>query len=346
MISPAHHTRCESIHAAHDLWAITCYFNPCRYRRRLANYRLFRSRLKTPLIAVELSFNGRMDLGPADADILLQFTSGDVMWQKERLLNLALGALPPECRYVAWIDADVMFERHDWPELAARALDDCPLVQLFSDAWLLDADWTADRPPQQHVERHRPSFAAGLRSGLDVDTCLIHPSLNVRTGTYAIGLAWAARRELLDRHGLLDINIIGGGDRAMLTAACGRFDHCREWHCQNEHQRRCYRRWAEPFHDSVQGRVRSIPGNLYHFWHGSMQHRSAHTRHIGLRPFDFDPDRDIALDANGCWRWNSDKQGLHDYVRDYFMTRREDEAPQTAVAPVTTAEFQRQPLPE
>ncbi len=31
-----------------ELWAITCYFNPIGYRRKLANYRLFRHRLSVP----------------------------------------------------------------------------------------------------------------------------------------------------------------------------------------------------------------------------------------------------------------------------------------------------------
>src|SRR2546429_9079813 len=34
------------------LWAITCYFNPMGWRRRLANYHAFRRRLSLPLITV------------------------------------------------------------------------------------------------------------------------------------------------------------------------------------------------------------------------------------------------------------------------------------------------------
>ena len=38
------------------LWAITSYFNPVGYQRRLENYRIFRQRLTVPLVTVELSF--------------------------------------------------------------------------------------------------------------------------------------------------------------------------------------------------------------------------------------------------------------------------------------------------
>ena len=50
-------------------WAITCYFNPVGYRRRLENYHLFRQRLNVPLVTVELSFDERFQLSAGDADI-------------------------------------------------------------------------------------------------------------------------------------------------------------------------------------------------------------------------------------------------------------------------------------
>ena len=79
---------------AKDFWAITCYFNPIGYRRRLENYRVFRQRLKLPLVAVELSFDKRFELAAGDAEILVQVHSPSILWQKERLLNVALKSVP------------------------------------------------------------------------------------------------------------------------------------------------------------------------------------------------------------------------------------------------------------
>ena len=101
---------------ASDFWAITSYFNPAGYGSRRANYRHFRKHLGVPLVAVELSFDGNFELTEGDAEILIQLTGGDVMWQKERLLNLALEALPPECDKVMSIDCDVIFTDPDWCE--------------------------------------------------------------------------------------------------------------------------------------------------------------------------------------------------------------------------------------
>jgi hypothetical protein len=67
-----------------SLWVVTSFFNPAGYRRKLANFRRFRERLGTPLVAVELGFGGRFSLDRRDADILVRVQDGDVLWQKER----------------------------------------------------------------------------------------------------------------------------------------------------------------------------------------------------------------------------------------------------------------------
>src|SRR5215204_6644330 len=96
-------------HPAQPLWAITSYFNPMRYGRRLANYRLFREHLKVPLLTVELSFGAEdFELREGEADILVQLRGQDILWQKERLLNVALGELPSGCTKVVWLDCDVV----------------------------------------------------------------------------------------------------------------------------------------------------------------------------------------------------------------------------------------------
>jgi colanic acid/amylovoran biosynthesis glycosyltransferase len=172
------------------LWAVTCYFNPAGWQRRLHTYRLFREALQIPLVAVELGRAGRLDLTREDADILLQVPDGDVLWQKERLLNLALGALPADCEAVAWLDCDVLFERADWPRLTLEALQTQPIVQLFRQVHYLGPDWQPGLPLDGAIERSRPSIAAGVAGGLPV------------APVSRIPLARAAPRHLCQRHGL------------------------------------------------------------------------------------------------------------------------------------------------
>jgi len=74
----------------------------------------------------------------------------------------------------------------------------------------------------------------------------------------------------------------------------------------------------------VKGRVGFVEGDLVHLWHGEVEHRRYHERWSEFGRFQFDPFRDIALDPNGVWRWNSDKREMHEYVRAYFASRMED----------------------
>ena len=63
--------------AGQALWAITSYFNPMCYRRRLANYRRFRDTLAVPLATIELGFDDEYELGPGDADLTLNLEVDD-----------------------------------------------------------------------------------------------------------------------------------------------------------------------------------------------------------------------------------------------------------------------------
>ena len=114
-------------------WAITSYFNPCRYTSRLRNFRRFRRALTVPLIAVEWGYQGQFDLTDADADIVVRANGTDVLWQKERLLNLGLARLPPHVECLAWLDSDVVLERADWARAAVDQLHSHQIVQLFSE---------------------------------------------------------------------------------------------------------------------------------------------------------------------------------------------------------------------
>jgi hypothetical protein len=49
------------------LWAITSYFNPAGYRRRLSNFKIFRERLGIPLVVVELTYGPDFELEKQDA---------------------------------------------------------------------------------------------------------------------------------------------------------------------------------------------------------------------------------------------------------------------------------------
>jgi hypothetical protein len=312
------------MNAPADLWAITSYFNPARYRRRLTNYRLFRQHLKIPLVTAELSFGGAFDLQPGDADVLVQLRDGDVMWQKERLLNIALQALPNSCRKVVWMDCDTIVGAPDWPARVSEALDDFPVVQPYGRVHHLQRDASVeDLGNPGKILFSQSSLAWAVRRGYPARNCLNGTATFEREAIWG-GFMWAARRDLVQERGLHDACILGGGDFAFACAAFGCFDVVILQEAMNERQRECYLAWAEPFFQAVRAEVIHVDCPIYHLWHGCLLDRHYEERQQGLHAFHFDPYRDIALTDNQVWRWNSDKPLLHQYVRDYFALRKED----------------------
>jgi hypothetical protein len=305
------------------LWAITSYFNPVGYASRLRNYRIFRANLAPPLAVVELSLNGRFELRRDDAEIVVQITGGDVLWQKERLLNLTLGCLPEECDKVAWVDCDAIFATPNWAERTDDVLDEFPLVQPFRERRNLSRGAQAPLEISSFFDSISESVAYKIALGeAHADDFRQSEAPLARNST--AGIAWAARRDLLEAHGLYDACILGSGDRAVLCAAMGLFDYGVEAVGMHGRQIEHYLTWAEPFHRAIGGRVGFVDGSVLHLWHGDLSNREYAKRHQGLSRFDFDPFSDITLAPSGCWRWNGSKSEMREYVRAYFESRKED----------------------
>jgi len=306
--------------AVDDLAVVTTYFNPSRYRTKLENYRRFRQpfvQSNQDLVTVELAFSdSEFSLESTQKHPVIRIRADSVLWQKERLLNLALQALPPSFTKVAWLDCDLLFSNPSWLLETSRALEECRLVQPFEAVVRL--------PMGFHVYSgdglvYR-SFAAVYRA---------HPTAHL-CGNFDIhghtGFAWAARRDLLSSIGFYDACIAGSGDHMMAHDACGDWQSScvRRDVGRTETQANHFRNWAEPFGTAVDGKLHSVAGTVLHLWHGEIQHRRYADRHAELAGFSFDPVADIAIDSSGAWKWNSNKPELHRWARQYFDHRLED----------------------
>jgi hypothetical protein len=300
--------------------AITAYFNPAGYRNRLLNFRTFRQHLGVPLVAVEFSPTADFDLQRDDADVLIQITDGDVMWQKERLLNIALATLP-DCEAVAWLDCDVLLLAEDWVKRTLRRLDSCKLVQPFSR---VTETPPGARPMVRRGDVARLSFAYQYQTGEIGQRELATWRVGDDPVPLHCGYAWVARRELLTTHGFYDASILGGATREIATAALGELDALAACRTRTPAQLEHVLAWAEPFASDVAGDVGCIHGDLTHLWHGSTADRGYGMRYQVLVENCFNPRSDIEH-TGGCWRWASDKPGLHEGASRYFASRREDD---------------------
>ncbi len=307
---------------------ITSYFNPNRYRTKRFNYEIFRRSLEISgirCLTIECVFNGDQPDLVSSPD-LLRIHAKDVMWQKERLLNLAIGRLAEDCEVVAWLDCDVLFENPDWAVQAVAALDAHAIVQLFSEAVRLPRDWSWD---SLDGDRWR-SFGAVIKRS---PNALLEGDFARHGHT---GFAWAARRELLLRHGLYDACIAGSGDHMMAHAFAGDWSgRCIDRIVGRDNQHRAhFEDWSARIFRDVRARVTAVPGTLFHLWHGDIDHRRYVLRNRQLAAFDFDPRRDLRIGGSGAWEWASEKHALHSWAADYFGHRREDGADDNRAAQI------------
>jgi hypothetical protein len=303
------------------VWAITSYYNPARFKRRLPNYRIFRANLGIPLVTVELSFDGHFELTEKDADVLVQISGGAVLWQKERLLNVALKSVPPDVDNIAWLDSDVIFERSDWVDEANKQLEAFYIVQLFSDI----VDLTQDHKSTTGHHDAAPS-GRGVVSLLGERNSGIAAILEqvAQARSKCVGFAWAARREILEKHGLYDAMVVGGGVRALAAAMYGQFETLAKVYQLNGARQQHYLKWARPYHRTIGERIGHVDGRLYHLWHGEAGNRKYSERHRWFSGFNFDPDADLAIGPNGAWHWARSRPDLEQFFANYFMNRAED----------------------
>jgi hypothetical protein len=282
-----------------------------------------------PLVTVELSFDGRFELTVDDADILIQLSGGAVLWQKERLLNLAVKAVPTNVEKIAWLDCDVILERADWVDEAERQLNEFNVVQLFSAAVHINSEDHEKRSDPCNGHASVPGIAslsnAGELLSLEMQELDRIKFVSKKEEISKIGLAWAANRRLLEDHGFYDAAIVGGGDTLMVSAMYGRFEALINKYMFDTTRQQHYLKWAVPFHKSVAERIAHVSGTLYHLRHGEIKKRGLRDRQERLAGFDFDPDLDLKIGPNGAWQWARPRTDLEDFLRQYFIGRAEDD---------------------
>ncbi|HCS55012.1 MAG TPA: hypothetical protein DIW81_26070, partial [Planctomycetaceae bacterium] len=287
------------------LGLLTCYFNPCRYQNIRDNYFRFRKGLNQPITTVELSFDDHFEIEDA---IRIRGQAENLLWQKERLLNLGIQSLPSAVDKVAWLDADILFLNSEWFRLTEQALDEMPVVQMAEQILQLDEAGGL-------IERQE-SLGSGWTSGK-----MARP----RHPWFHTGFAWACQRDFLPESGLYDQDVIGGADAAMALSWVGRGAERMNRERATPGMLNAFGNWEQSFAEQSKGNLGCIRGDLCHFWHGKKSGRMYVERMDWLKADDFDPATDIERDTSGLWRWSSNKPEMHRQVAAYFSRRNEDE---------------------
>ena len=304
---------------ADDLAVVSCFFNSENYQSKRAALEAFCASLDGSPLAL---YRAEVAYGSADfvlppGDRVLQLRADDVMWQKERLLNLVVSGLPERYTKVAWLDADILFERPSWARETSQLLDDYAVVQPYTHAFRLR------RGEREHRGESDPWFSyAAVRTAM---------AGVARFGPYWAhghpGYAWAARREVLSRVGLYDAAVMGTADDLMAHAFGGDFlSEClRLTFLGNTAYLEHYRQWAESAFELVRGRVGVVDGAALHLWHGALANRGYGTRKVDLVSLGYDPVKHLRVNRDGMWSWSSSASLIRETCARYFASRREDD---------------------
>ena len=329
------------------LYVVTAISNIQGYKSRYKLYENFSKYLdkfeNVTLYTVELAYRGApFVVTQADNPHHVQIRGDQPFWHKENLLNIGFKHLPPEAKYVAWLDADIEFLDPNWAENTINLLDKTPVIQMFSRcrdlgpsdevlyevpsfmAYLPDLRDNLFRD-RSKLRIHRPSSQGKVLHNLEYTSLLPPAALQPNPG-----MAWAARRDFLDQiGGLIDWCVISPGDWHM--ACCFAelintfidrkicYSHKLSQGYQNrlrEHQARC-----SALLDAPAG---MLEGRIAHHWHGSRVNRGYGPHWDILLNNDFDPDLDLTLDSHGLYRVRPFREKLLQDVLDNLNGRQED----------------------
>lgn len=306
-----------------SLYAITTYYNPAGYRRRLQNYKVFRDNLNCPLITIEHSVNGQFELKTGDADILIQLDGGSTLWQKERLLNIAIDHVPNGIKNVAWIDCDMIFLDPAWTLQTEKLLNDFDFVQLFSE--LIDLPKNAGFDFLNFSgDASIPSLTYALQQSGDRDDIFQVSLTSVVARSSVPGGAWASKIDIVKHIGFYDHMVLGSGDSAFAQAI---FDETESFIIKTKMGsawRDEYLNWTATIPSESKERVGFRSGTIFHLWHGNISNRQYGLRHNILAEVDFVPSRDLVMCENGLWHLKNDKSNVAAAIEFYFATRHED----------------------
>lgn len=316
-----------------ELVILTTYFNPCRYVSRRQNYDVFMQGMRAAgvtCITVECAFGDAPFELPAALDVL-QLRSATLLWQKERLLNLAASWLPATCRYVAWLDCDIVFENNNWASELVAVLQQYPVAQVWESCLRLEQGGGEGAVP----DRVR-SFAAVMQA----QPATLHAG---RYDTHGhTGYGWAMQRSLFDSVGLYEAAISGSADHFMAHAIYGDYNFCIQNALKHDRaQIQHLQAWGQRFYEQVQGRLGVVAGEIRHLWHGEAQHRRYFLRMHEITDLGFNPWTDLQQQPGRPLEWHADmrKPRLRQYFIDYFQSRREDgEQSQLQNQPLTVKE--------
>jgi hypothetical protein len=305
-----------------DLYIVTTVFNPFGFKSRVRLYNHFKKHMEdsgAKLFTVEAAFGDRpFEATSPHNSMNLQLRTNQVIWHKERLINLGMKKLfhwVPSARYLGWYDADISFGNSNWVSETTHQLSHLSVVQPFSSAINLNSSGD----PMWNCPSSMRSFIEGR--GFHQTPAL--PVLNTYKGHP--GLAWNITREAFEGvGGLYDKCVAGSADTVMSNSFKGDYSVYLPAP-QSAPMIQSMKDWQEKADLYVRGRIGYTRGSVLRQWHGQSGNRDYDKRWSVMSYHQFDPTTDVVDDEQGMLAWAGNKPHLEDDIRLSLSGRNEDE---------------------
>lgn len=287
-----------------DFYFVTCFFNLFPCPERTANFHIFYENLRqitNNIFVVEAVLSGQEPILNLSENYKVVNCQNNGLWIKENLLNVAVAQLPRHCKYVAWLDCDIIFENQNIIADAKESLETNKIIQLFEHVIRLDF---AGKEQSKHL-----SVGSGYQKGMTMTDF----KKNCHTG-----FAWAMKKEtFFELGGLFEYAIAGGGDGMMTTFILETFDSM--WKNVRTPYKRCAAKTASRWKSVIAGKFGFAPGTIRHLWHGPkfLQWKEKHETLKVFRPFI-----DIRKNAEGIFEWTNKNPILQDKIAYLLYTDR------------------------
>lgn len=312
--------------------------NPVRWRSRYANYQKFAKHVADSgaiLYTCEIAFGGRaFEITQPDNPFHLQLRTTDELWHKENGMNLMMARLPADAKYIAWIDADVMFQRPDWAQETLHLLQHYDFIQMFSYAHDMNSNNEITSTHSGFMFQYAEVVSnrvANITAGDFSKAAFIPPHLSSTSGSggssgyWHPGFAWAAKKTALNAvGGLIDFSILGSADWHMAWSLIGKANYSLAAGL-TQNYRNGVKEWEARANQHIKQNVSYMPGSVTHSFHGLKAKRYYGSRWKLLVNSKYDPLVDIKKDTQGLWQLSGNNLTLRDGIREYARIRNEDE---------------------
>ncbi len=242
----------------------------------------------------------------------------ELLWHKETLLNKIIAELPPNYKYVFWLDADIVFDNDEWLIDGVAALQNCNIIQPFEYAVHLNQN--EKKPSFDYKMMQKKPLPEMLAYKMWRSFCSNANTPHFHSENYHehghVGFAWAARREILEKAPLYEKALIGGADHIMAHGAANQpFHACIAKTFTDDLEN--VQQYMQYLGKIVNGQIGFCKGSLFHIWHGDIAKRQYFERIKNFTPMAKNIYR---RDKNGFFTSQSNFHTTN-YIRQYFDIR-------------------------